>query len=182
MTATLALSDLFEKLQRPEGDRVTDGDITRAIKGTLRKTFPGTGFSVRTSGHQIAIKWTDDGPSVEHVQDALIGAGAEAKPNWRGERQVHLLHAGPIWFDRYNAAERAAEQEDRARRAWEAEVQRQREGATVRAAEQAKRDAMRAYVKAPAARIGATPACDPEAHAAFEALAAARRDRCRHRR
>jgi hypothetical protein len=149
-------------------DDATDGEITRAIKAALRKAFPTAKFSVTRGGARIG--WTDDGPSVEHVQDALIGTGAEAKPNWRGERQVYLLHGRPIWFDCYNAAELAAEQEDRARRAREAEIQRQREGAAVRAAEQAKRDAMRAYVKAPAARIPAAPACDPEAFAAFEAL------------
>jgi hypothetical protein len=164
------LGNPLEKLRlQAESDLVTDGDITRAIKGTLRKAFPGTGFSVRTSGHQIAIKWTDDGPSVEQVQDALIGAGAEAKPDWRGERQVRL-HWGSIWFHRYNAGERAAEHEDRARRAQEAEAQRQREGSAVRAAEQAKHGAMCAHAKSPAARVPTALACDTEAHAAFEAL------------
>ena len=146
MTATTTLSDLFEKLRRPESDRVTDGDITRAIKRTLREAFPSIRFAVRTSS-QIAIKWTDDGPTVDQVEDALIVAGAEAEPGWNGERRLRL-HGSSFWFDRYNAGERAADQEDRARRTQEREAQQQRKNAAVRAAVLAKRDAMPARPRA----------------------------------
>src|SRR5258707_15648108 len=101
---------------------MTDGENTRAIKAALHKVFPGTGFSVTRGGSYI--KWTDDGPTVEQVEDALIAAGAEAEPCWNGKRQLHLHgRSSSIWFDRFNAAERAAEQEDQARRIQEREAQ-----------------------------------------------------------
>jgi hypothetical protein len=142
---------------------MTDGENTRAIKATLRKAFSGTGFSVTRGGSYI--KWTDDGPTVEQVEDALIGAGAEAKPGWNGERRLHL-HGRSFWFDRYNAGERAAEQESLARRRQEWQAQQQRENDAVCAAVLAKRNT----VSAPACTRRAASAEDPEAHAAFEAL------------
>ena len=50
----------------------SDGEATRAIKGALRKAFPTARISTTHGGSRI--EWTDDGPTVEQVQDAIIAA------------------------------------------------------------------------------------------------------------
>jgi hypothetical protein len=50
----------------------SDGEATRAIKGALRKAFPTAKISITHGGSRI--EWTDDGPTVEQVQDAIIAA------------------------------------------------------------------------------------------------------------
>ena len=50
----------------------SDGEATRAIKGALHKAFPTAKISITNGGSHI--EWTDDGPTVEQVQDVISAA------------------------------------------------------------------------------------------------------------
>ena len=95
----------------------------------------------------------------------LIAAGcAEPWQTFDGKRALEIpgnTYANSICFDRYNVAERAASR----RRSLEREAQQQRGLEAVRAAAAAKREALRAPARPPAASTDS-----PEAHATFEAL------------
>jgi hypothetical protein len=115
----------------------TDAEITRRIKSALRAAFLKTKFSV-SSRHDIYVRWTDDGPSQEQVEEALLNAGcAEAKKDWQDERRLRS-HGHSFWFDRYNVAERAKEQEERERWNREYAAQRERADEAVKLARHAK--------------------------------------------
>ena len=63
----------------------SDGEATRAIKGALRKAFPTAKISTTHGGSRI--EWTDDGPTVEQVQDTIIAANCaeferQRRPSW----------------------------------------------------------------------------------------------------
>jgi hypothetical protein len=144
-----------------------DAETTRTIKAALRKKFPDCKVSVTRGGSRI--EWTDDGPEVAAVQDAIIATGrVEVREAWDGKRWLRILSSGDsIYFDRFNAAERAAYQADSARRIEEEKAREQRTRAVVADAERAKRAAIDAL------RYSA-PKFDPSqleaANAAFEAL------------
>ena len=115
----------------------TDAEATRAIKAALHKAFPDSKFSVTRGGS--SIEWTDDGPDIEQVKSALIAA--DVVTTWKDLRD-HLVLQVPgnnsICLDRYNVAERAAYQQDLARRIEENEQRRQRQDEVISAAKQAK--------------------------------------------
>jgi len=142
-------------------------DLAKAARASLKRAFPGSKISVTSSSSQIWVKWFDDGPSVEQVQDALLSAGcAEADTDWRGERCLAIVGGGhSFWFDRYNAAEREAEQQDRERRQQEYEAERRRENEIVVAALRAKDSAAE-----PIKWQQSPPVKDPAAFEAFEKL------------
>ena len=122
----------------------SDAEATRSIKAALRKAFPNTKtISITRGGSHI--EWTDDGPTVEQVKDALIAANVVT--TWKDFRDDLVLQASSshssIWFDRYNIAERAAYQQDQARRIEESEQRRQRENDAVREASNAKHAALK---------------------------------------
>jgi hypothetical protein len=70
-----------------------------------------------------------------------------------------------FWFDRYNAAERTAEQQAREQRQLEYEAERQRENEAVVAAQRVKANAIEPIKWSPSA-----PTTDPTAFEAFETL------------
>jgi Large polyvalent protein associated domain 29 len=154
-----------------ERDYVTCTDATRQTKAVLRKAFPGTKFTVSSRWSEIYVRWTDDGPTVEQVQKALLNADcAEAEKDWRGERRLCAPGDRKYWFDRFNAAERAGEQADRERRQQEYEAQRQREDAAVREASRAKREAMGGFLQSFQWPSELDPTQDQAVYEAFEAL------------
>jgi hypothetical protein len=112
-------------------------ELTRAIKHALKRAFSTAKFSVKRE----MICWTDDGPEVAQVKDVLLNTGcAISKEAWNGEHYLYTTDGyRSFYFDRYNAAERTAEIQDRERRIAEAEVEQQRVNAVVAAAQLAKR-------------------------------------------
>lgn len=98
-----------------------DAETTRLLKATLRKHFPGCSFSVKRGGEQIT--WTDDGPTQVEVEDAIVATGlVKIQHTYNGQRYVRApTDHGSIYFDRYNAAERAADRQEQARRRQEYE-------------------------------------------------------------
>jgi hypothetical protein len=142
-------------------------DAAKQVRTALKQAFPRSKFSV-TSHAGIRVVWTDDGPEVQQVKDALVNAGcAEAVAHY-GEIYLRA-HGHHFWFDRYNVAERAAEEKTRELRHQEYERQRQREDEAVKAAARAKRSAEQAEsgVSKP---VALDPAQEQAAHQAFEAL------------
>jgi hypothetical protein len=104
-----------------------DLELTQTIKSALHKKFPTRKFSVTRGGSWI--EWTDDGPTVTEVEDAIIASGiVEIRDGWNGQRWLGIesSHSNAIVFDRYNAAERAAYQLDVARRQQERQASNQR--------------------------------------------------------
>ena len=57
----------------------TGNGLTRAVKALLRNAFPTANFTISMQRYSERITWTDDGPTVEQVQDTLIAAGAIAR-------------------------------------------------------------------------------------------------------
>ena len=114
-----------------------DTTVTRTIKAALKLAFPKSKFSVTRGGSQI--RWTDDGPELAAVEKAIVATGlVEDDLDWQDNRRLRLPHS-TIWFDRYNVAERATQQQDQERRRAEYAAQRQREAEAVNAAYAAKR-------------------------------------------
>jgi len=140
-----------------------NAEFTRAIKAALKSAFPGTKFTVSlSSGHRVM--WTDDGPLVTEVQDALLAAGCgEARMSWNDTCYIEVA-GDTLYFDRFNAAERAAEVQDLERRRQEYAEQRQRVDEAVKQARQAKRAAVEPL------RRQEPPVQDPAAFEAFEKL------------
>jgi hypothetical protein len=104
-----------------------DRERTQIIKSALHQKFPAHKFSVTRGGSQI--DWTDDGPTVSEVEDAIIASGiVEIREGWNGTRWLGIesSRSNSISFDRYNAAARAAYQLDVARRQQEREARDQR--------------------------------------------------------
>ena len=94
-----------------EDVRPTDAELTRSIKAALHKAFPQTKFAVTRGGSWV--KWTDDGPQVAAVEDIIIATGlAEVDTDWKGNRGLSV-RAHSVAFNRYNADERAANQQMR---------------------------------------------------------------------
>jgi hypothetical protein len=144
-------------------------EIAKLARAALRKTFPGSKFSVTSdSFNGITIRWTDDGPTVELVEETLLLAGyAKTRKDWRGGRHLETPDnsSGHYWFDRHNAAERAAELQGRERFTQEREAENQRI-AQVIACESATRQSLW-----PAVQERTLPAVqDPSAFVAFETL------------
>jgi hypothetical protein len=84
-------------------------EAARRAKSALRKAFPGTKFSVQTSG-SICVEWADDGPAVEQVKDVVLTiGGVEVKHGWNNERWLNVSNGrGGFYFDRYSVPERTA--------------------------------------------------------------------------
>jgi hypothetical protein len=146
---------------------ISPTETTRLVKSVLRKAFPGSKFRV-SSHNDITVEWTDDGPTVEQVQNALVKAKcAELDDRIRGGPRYRGPGNQSYWFVRYNEAERTAEAAEWEARHQEYEKQRQREQAAVNAAYKAKHAA---------ARVEAEPiapnnqSSDPAAFEVFEAL------------
>jgi Family of unknown function (DUF6011)/Large polyvalent protein associated domain 29 len=146
----------------------TAAKIARAARAALRKAFPESKISV-TSGHNdITVRWTDDGPTVEEVRETLLAAGcAEEKKGWDGKRYLVTPEnsSGSFWFDRYNPAQRAAEQQEFERRRQAREAENQRISAVL-----ARESAARRSTWPAVSRQGLPPVEDPAVFAAFEAL------------
>jgi hypothetical protein len=134
-------------------------------KAALRRAFPSSKISVTSSG-EVYVKWTDDGPTVEQVKDTLLKAGcAEAREAFNGEQYLRALPGSRgYWFDRYNTAERAAEQQRREQDRQDL-LQRQRENEAVAALSAAKRAAVKTIEWQPS-----PPVEDQAAFDAFERL------------
>ena len=145
----------------------TTAEIARAARAALRTAFPGSKISV-TSSSGITVRWTDDGPTVEQVQDTLLAAGcAEARMGSDEKRYIRTPgnYGESYWLDRYNVAQRAAEQEDFERRRREYEAENQRVVEVIARERAAKRSAL------PALSRQELPAVqDPSVLAAFETL------------
>ena len=142
-------------------------NAAKAARAALKHAFPKHKISV-TSSSDICLRWTDDGPSVEQVQEILLAAGcAEARIGWNGNRYLNIPDAKykDYWFDCFNAAERAAEQQKREQERAEHEARCRRENEAVAAAWRAKNNAVAPVVwqQPPAIK-------DPTAFDAFERL------------
>jgi hypothetical protein len=149
---------------REEEVVITKSEASKKIRAALRSAFPSTKFTVSlSSGH--LVMWTDDGPSVTEVEDALLAAGcAKAKTAWNDTRYIEVA-GDTLYFDRFNAAERAAYQQDLEHRKQEYAAQQQREVEAVKQAQQAKRAAAE-----PLRRQNSPPVQDPAVFEAFEKL------------
>jgi Large polyvalent protein associated domain 29 len=85
----------------------TAAETARAARAALRKAFPGTKISTTSDRCSVYVRWTDDGPTIETLQEALLAAGcAKTRTDWRGQR--HLISSedssASYWLDRYNPA------------------------------------------------------------------------------
>jgi hypothetical protein len=145
---------------------LTDSDVTRILKATLRQAFPETTFAVSISRRRI--EWNDDGPAIAAVQDVIVRTGhAENGETWDGVRRVSLRSGGnSLWFNRYNVAEREADRRDQERRREEYETEQKREQEALEQAVAARRAALPARPLRQAQH--ASP--DPAVFAAFERL------------
>src|SRR6516165_2436351 len=85
-------------------------DTAKVARAALKRAFPGKKISV-TSSHDITVRWTDDGPTIEQIQDALLAANCAVADTWRGDRCLKFPDGlwGSYFFDRYNAAGHVAE-------------------------------------------------------------------------
>ena len=83
-------------------------DIAKSARAALKRAFPRSKISVISSGsvNSIDVTWTDDGPSLQQVQDVLVAAGcAEAHTAWNGERHLRAVDDPcSFWFDRCSPA------------------------------------------------------------------------------
>jgi hypothetical protein len=143
---------------------ITKREASRKIHAALKTAFPNTKFTVALSAGR-SIAWTDDGPSVTEVQDALLAAGCgEEKFTWDKKRWIEVADRA-LYFDRFNAAERAAEAQR-----WEQSRERERalELRTHEVIVQATR-AKRARIE-PLQQYRAPPIQDPTVFEAFERL------------
>ena len=146
--------------------RLSDAEMTRIIKSTLRQTFPDHKFTVTTSHGRI--EWVDDGPTIAQVSDVLVPAlGAELK-SWRDHRtnEEHFYldrDRRSLSLHRYNMAARAAAADDLARRIQEGEARRQRENEAVHEAAKL-REAALARPPSPSPLVESAP----EAFKAFD--------------
>jgi hypothetical protein len=136
----------------------------KSAKAALKRAFPATKFSVTSSGD---VTWTDDGPTVEEVKDALLKSGcAKARTSWNGEQCLDTFSGHrSYYFDRYNVAERVAEQQKREQDRQEYVLRQQRVNEAVAALSRAKRDAVK-----PIEQPASAPITDPTAFDAFEKL------------
>ena len=108
----------------------SDADTTRAIKAALKRAFPSVKFSVTRGGEQI--EWTDDGPEVVAVEDALIAAKcAQSRIGWNDRRYLDTPGGGSIYFRRYNLAEQEREKAEMERRIAERQEETRRENQAV---------------------------------------------------
>jgi Large polyvalent protein associated domain 29/Family of unknown function (DUF6011) len=147
---------------------MTTAEIARAARAVLRTAFPKSKISVTSTHYSINIRWSDGGPTVELVKETLLTAGcAETWTDWRGERYLVTPDnsSSHYYFDRYNAAERAAAQQISERRQQEREAEDQRIGEVI-AQERAAR-----YSALPSlSRQELPPVQDPSVFTAFEQL------------
>jgi len=124
---------------------ITTAEASRKIRAALRTAFPGTKFAVALSAG-CSITWTDEGPSVVQVEDALLAAGCgEAKISWDDKRYIRIdtdRSNDTLYFDRFNAAERAAYQQHLERRREEERAFAQHTAEVIRDAYKAKRAAI----------------------------------------
>jgi hypothetical protein len=143
---------------------------TNALKAKLRDRFPTCKFSITRGGEHI--EWTDDGPTVVEVEDAIITTGLVEIRHAGNERYLRL-RAGSrsssysIWLQRYNVAERAAELQETERRRTEQEEEQKSTEAATREAQQTKRKAIQA-LQDPSTELDNS--CLQEAYEAFNQL------------
>lgn len=140
------LQCIKEEHAMTEETYTTDAEKTRIIKAALREGFPNCKFSVTRGGAQI--EWADDGPEVAAVEDVVLATNvAVVRDGWDGRRRAEIpgnWDSNWIYFCRYNAAERAADQQDSERRRAEYEDRCARTNATLAAAVRTKNEALRA--------------------------------------
>jgi hypothetical protein len=124
---------------------VTRSETSRKIRAALKSAFPDTKFAVALSAG-CSITWTDEGPSVVQVEDALLAAGCgEAVTSGNDKRYIRIdtdRNNDTLHFDRYNVAERTAYQQDLEHRTQKQAARQQREDAAVKQALQTKRAAI----------------------------------------
>jgi hypothetical protein len=144
-------------------------ETAKQARTALRRAFPRWKFSV-TSSSDIHIRWSDDGPTIQEVQDTLLAAGcAEAQmSSWNNKRHLKIpgddYHS--YWLDRFNAVARAAEAEELAHRIEQSRIEAERVKQVIADAWRAKRAQLE-----PLPPYQAPPAIqDPAIHAAFERL------------
>jgi hypothetical protein len=92
---------------------MTAAEITNQIKTALHKQFPQCRFSVTDGGFGgKRITFTDDGPAAADVEDAIIATGlVKIGHGDNNARDLRLPNDASIFLDRYNEAERAADQQ-----------------------------------------------------------------------
>ncbi len=117
-------------------------DAAKRVRQALKRAFPQRKISVTSSGY-IKVTWTDDGPSVEQVEELLVSAGcATVKHSWNDTSYLEA-DGHSFYFDRYNAAERAAAIKARELAQEEDRVRRERENKAVNEALVAKHAAVK---------------------------------------
>jgi hypothetical protein len=106
--------------------------MTNRFKSALREAFPTVKFTVERNGQYVT--WTDDGPTIKQVEDAIVKAGCVTEEIWNGNRYLYPNDDTRrlIGFDRYNVAEREAKKAESAHRRKEYEAQRARQDAAIR--------------------------------------------------
>jgi Family of unknown function (DUF6011)/Large polyvalent protein associated domain 29 len=143
-------------------------EIARAARAALRTAFPGSKISVTSDSSSIYVRWTDEGPTVDALQEVLLAAGCAAtKTSWRGDRYlIASSDSGSSYcFDRYNETSRAAERQAFQRQLQEREAENQRVTRVIAQESAAKYAAFRLLP-----RQELPPIQDPSVLAAFEQL------------
>jgi hypothetical protein len=144
-------------------------EIARKARAALRAAFPKMKkISLTSDPSSIYVRWVDDGPTVEALQEVLLAAGcAAAKENFRGERYLITPDnsGGSYCLDRYNEEQRTAEREAFERRVQEREAETLRVNEVIARESAAKYGAFRLLP-----RQELPPIQDPSVLAAFEQL------------
>jgi len=99
--AAKAQFEAFEKAEREAAPKVSITEAAKAVQSVLERAFPESKISVTCPG-QICVTWTNDGPTLRQVKDALVKAGcATVARNWTN---TPCLKAGEhsFWLDRKN--------------------------------------------------------------------------------
>jgi hypothetical protein len=105
--------------QNPSDCKAPRNNTTSRIRSALHKAFPAAKFTVQHNGQYI--NRTDDGPTVEQVQEVLLKAKCiteDEREYFGGGRHFYPAdeaYGNHVWFTRYNVAKHEAEKAESAR-------------------------------------------------------------------
>jgi hypothetical protein len=147
---------------------ISEAEMGKQIRTTLRAAFPKAGISVTRHGQHI--EWEDSGPTPDAIKAVLVTLSfVETREAWNGVTYLHLAGSTEnIWLNCYNVAEREAIQRDIEQRRQEQEETEKRAREAIAQAWQAKRSAMPVVEQRPSSDPPLPP--DTDIYKAFERL------------